>query len=417
MKTGLIFTLAMLTLANQLTAQRNCSTFSYQEQQLKNNPSLAEKINAIEAFTRQTIAAGNNLSRTDQGNVIKIPVVIHILYHYPSENISDAKVLSQIAALNRDFRRNNADSVNTPSVFRTLAADCEIEFQLAISDSKRSLTTGIIRKYTPITQWEADDQMKFSAEMGDDAWDSKSYLNIWVCNLDRVAGYSSIPGGPENKDGIVMDFPAFGTINTMAGYDMGKTAVHEVGHWLNLKHLWGDENCGDDFVDDTPKQNSYDIGCPTGIRISCGNGPNGNMYMDYMDFTADACMNMFTRGQKARMRALFAPGGLRNSILSSTGLSAPLIFQAPLPEESPKWLHAQLYPNPATNELTLDLAYDTRWMGKIITVTNLQGQTLMQFPVSSKNQKINISRLQPGVYFLTAKKEDGDFIKQKFIKF
>jgi hypothetical protein len=141
------------------------------------------------------------------------------------------------------------------------------------------------------------------------------------------------------------------------------------------------------------------------------------MYMNYMDFVNDACMNLFTNGQKARMRALFVPGGIRNAILSSTGLSAPLIVEIPLPDESPTWLHPQLYPNPATTEMTLDLAYDVRWIGKIIKVTNLQGQTVMQITIDSKNQKINISRLKPGMYFMNAKKEDGDFIKQKFIKF
>ena len=309
MKTGLIYTLMICIFANQLIAQKNCSTFIYQQQELSKDPSLKERMNAIEAFTRQTIRTNSNiLSRPSGLNIIKIPVVVHILYHRPYENISDEQVLSQIAALNRDYRRQNADSVNTPEVFKSLAADCEIEFQLAVSDSRRRSTTGIIRKYTPITTWDADDKMKFTAEMGDDAWDSKSYLNIWVCNLDRVAGYSSLPGGPENKDGVVIGFPAFGTFNTRPGYDMGKTAVHEVGHWLNLKHIWGDADCGDDLVDDTPKQSIYTVGCPSNIRISCGNGPNGNMYMNYMDFTDDGCMNMFTQGQKARMMAMFAAG-------------------------------------------------------------------------------------------------------------
>jgi hypothetical protein len=418
MKAKLILVFNLLVFINQLTAQRNCSTFAYQQKELEKNPSLAEKINTIETFTHKQITATNNpLSRVMQGNIIKIPVVVHILYHQLSENITDEQVLSQIEALNRDYRRKAADTANTPAVFKPLAADCEIEFQLAISDPRRRSTTGIIRKYTPITYWEANDKMKFSSEMGDDAWDAKSYLNIWVCNLEQVAGYSSVPGGPDNKDGVVIGYPVFGTINTLPGFDMGKTTVHEVGHWLNLKHTWGDANCGDDDVDDTPKQSSYNQGCPSGIHISCGNGPNGDMYMNYMDFVNDACMNLFTNGQKARMRALFAPGGIRNSILSSIGLNTPLIFETPLPDESPTWLHPQLYPNPATTEMTLDLAYDIRWIGKIIKVTNLQGQTMMQITISSKNQKINISRLQPGMYFMNAKKEDGDFIKQKFIKF
>ena len=155
---------------------------------------------------------------------------------------------------------------------------------------------------------------------------------------------------------------------------------------------------------------------PFRIRITCGNGPTGDMYMNYMDFTSDACTNLFTNGQKARMRALFAPGGARNGILSSTGLNAPLIFESPLPDDSPKWLHPQLYPNPATNEIILDLAYDIRWIGKTIFVTDLLGQSVMNVPITSKNQHIDISRLQPGMYFLAAKKDDGESMKMKFIK-
>jgi hypothetical protein len=344
-------------------------------------------------------------------------VVVHILYHQPLENVSDAQVNSQITALNRAFRRQNADTINTPARFKPYAADCEIEFQLATSDLKRKSTTGIIRKYTPVSLWEADDKMKLSSETGDDAWDAKSYLNIWVCNLDQVAGYSSTIGGPADKDGVVIGLNVFGSLNEgIGGYDMGKTGVHEVGHWLGLKHLWGDENCGDDGVDDTPKQAGYNIDCPSGIRITCGNGPNGDMYMDYMDFTSDACMNLFTQGQKARMRALFAPGGLRNSILSSAGLSTPLIFDSPLTNEAPKWLHPQLYPNPVSTVLTIDLSYDMRWIGKTITVTNLTGQVMMQVLITTQYQKIDISKLKPGMYFFNAKKEDGEFIEEKVIK-
>ncbi len=418
MKAKFTLFIILLFVLDQVAAQRNCSSHAYQQQQLRNDPSIAGKIVAMEAFTRQETAlkANSNLRTAGEVNIIKIPVVVHILYHDPSENISNEKVYSQINALNRDFRRMAADTVNTPAVFKSLAADCEIEFQLAISDPQRRSTTGIIHKYSPIVYWEDNDKVKFSSEMGDDAWDSKSYLNIWVCNLQQIAGYASVLGGPANKDGVVIGFPVFGTINTMHGFDMGRTAVHEVGHWLSLKHLWGDTDCGDDGVSDTPKQASYNQGCPSGIRISCGNSPYGDMYMNYMDFTSDACMNLFTNGQKTRMRALFAQGGMRNSILSSKGLSAPLITEASLPDEQPRWLQPQLYPNPATSQMTLDLAYDTRWIGKMITVTNIQGQTVMQVSVTSKNQKIDIRKLQPGMYFLSANKEDIGFIKLKFIK-
>lgn len=416
MKAGFFLTFFFTLLTVQLTAQKNCNSYSYQQHVLQNDPSLVSQIQRIEDFIRLQLADPNpeTLNRTT-GMVIRIPVVFHILYHYPTEKISDAKVLSQLEALNRCFRRTNADSVNTPAVFKPLAADCEIEFALAQSDPQRRSTSGIIRKYTPITSWTGEDKMKFTAEMGDDAWDTKNYLNIWVCNLDRLAGYASFPGGPANNDGIVLDFDVFGT-STSTHYGMGKTAVHEAGHWLGLKHLWGDALCGDDGVDDTPKQAGYTPGCPTSARITCNNGPNGDMYMNYMDFTSDACMNLFTQGQKARMRALFIAGGARYELLSSKGFDPPLFFDAPLAVEDPKWLHPQLYPNPATTRMTLDLNYDPRWVGKMIRITNIQGQTVMNLTITSKNQGIDISRLQPGLYFLAAKKDDGESIMQRFIK-
>ena len=404
MKAVLFFTLTTLAFANNITAQKSCSTFSYQQKELKNSLALAENINAIETFSPQ------NRLITDgtEAAVIRIPVVVHILYHNPGEKISDALIIKQLEILNKCFRHQNADSVNTPAVFKSLAADCEIEFQLAASNPRKASTTGIIKKYTPVTSWTFDDKMKFSAEMGDDAWDTKNYLNIWVCNLVDFAGYSSIIGGEANKDGLVIGFSAFG--------ENAKTVVHEAGHWLNLKHLWGDEYCGDDGVADTPKQADYTPGCPSGIRITCGNVPYGDMYSNYMDFTSDECTNLFTQGQKVRMKALFAPGGARYSILSSTGLNPPLIVETPLPEEDPKWLHPQLYPNPVTTQITLELSYDIRWIGSIIQIVNIQGQTVMNVSITSKKQLINVSRLQPGMYFLAAKKGDGESIKQKFIK-
>jgi hypothetical protein len=414
MKAGLILISFTFLLSSQLKAQQPCASANYQEEQLRNNPSLVNRINSIELFSKQQITTGAN--NRLEGSVIKIPVVVHILYHTASEKISDEQVASQITALNKYFRRGNNDTANTPAYFRQFAADCEIEFQLAISDPGKRSTSGIIRKYTPITKWRADDQMKFSQNMGDDGWDPKNYLNIWVCNLDKFAGYATVPGGDEKKDGVVISYSAFGTSSAASGYDLGKTAVHEIGHWLNLKHLWGDEYCGDDGVSDTPKQASYTVGCPSTIRITCGNNPYGDMYMNYMDFTNDKCTNMFTLGQKARMRALFATGGVRNSLLLSGGLITPLIFNSPLPDEDPLWLHPQLYPNPAVNQLNLDLNYDSRWIGKIIFVTNLHGQNVMNVMITSKNMQIDISRFQSGVYFIAAKKDDGGSIKMKFIK-
>lgn len=416
MKAGSLLLLTALMLSGGLFGQKRCTSQLYQQARLKENTSLAENISRIESFVRKNIAENETTAARGEEAVIKIPVVVHILYHYPTEKVSDEQVRTQIEALNQCFRRRNADTVKTPSYFKPFAADCNIEFQLATSAPGKKSTTGIIRKYTPVTEWEADDKMKYSAQMGDDAWDAKSYLNIWVCNLNRVAGYASVPGDAADKDGVVIGINAFGTINTQPGYEMGKTAVHEVGHWLGLKHIWGDDYCGDDGVADTPKQAGYNIECPSGINVTCGSNPYGDMYMNYMDLTNDGCMNLFTQGQKARMRSHFQPGGARYSILSSTGLNPPLIYEIPVPEEDPKWLHPQLFPNPATNQFTLDLAYDVRWLGKVLHIINLQGQTVMTLTISNKTQVIDISKLQAGVYFLATKREDGLSVKLKFVK-
>jgi len=413
MRTYVLLIGAMIFSFIQTSAQRACFSADYLQISLRNNPSLASQVNKLEDFIQQKVAAAAN-SRL-QGITYKIPVVVHVLYHLPGENISDEKVFSQLEMLNKCFRRTNSDTANTPAVFKSRAADCEIEFQLATSDPGKRSTNGIIHKYTPISIWQSDDQMKFTSQMGDDAWDPKSYLNIWVCNIKYVAGYSSIPGDSPEKDGVVINYSMFGP-NGVSGYELGRTTVHEVGHWLGLKHIWGDAPCGNDNVDDTPTQSQFNIGCPSGVRITCNNGPYGDMYSNYMDYTNDACVNLFTEGQKKRMRALFAPGGVRNSLLTSYGLNAPLIHETPLPEETPKWLQPRLYPNPATNELILDVAYDIRWIGKTVLLINMNGQKVMEIQIASRTQKIDISKLVPGVYFISTRKEDGSYIKQKFIK-
>ena len=401
MKTGVFILLFFLLTTEATLAQRECAGQDYSR-----TVSSAITFRDLEGFIN-THTLQQTAGRLYK-EVIKIPVVVHVLYHFPNQKIDDAIVHQQLALLNECFRKQNADTVNIPAAFKSLAADCEIEFKLATSDPNKRSTTGIIKKYTPLGNWGIDDKVKFSSEMGDDAWDPKSYMNIWVCDLNKFAGYSSVVGGAEKVDGLVIDFGAFKAGN--------KTIVHEAGHWMSLLHIWGDENCGDDKVSDTPKQASYTPGCPTGIRITCGNGPTGDMYNNYMDFTNDACINMFSKGQKARMRALFEPSGPRNSLLTSKGLDTPLIFESPLPDDDPKWLEPHLYPNPAKEELKLDLTYDARWLGTTVRIINIQGNALMTVVVNAKTQTIDVSRLVPGMYFLAAKRTDGLSIRKKFIK-
>jgi len=407
MKAGRILILIIGLLSfSRVTAQLGCVTTEHTRLQVINDPLQANAIQQAETFIRQVLASPTT-ARLENG-IIRIPVVIHNLYHTTDQKITDEQAVAQLELLNKAFRRQNADTVKTPAVFKSVAADCEIEFHLATSDPLKRSTSGIIRKYTPVTTWIMDDKMKSSATMGADPWDSRLYLNIWVCPMEKFAGYSSMPGSDAKLDGIVIGLSAFG-----AGQ---KTLIHEAGHWMGLKHIWGDEYCGDDGVDDTPKQASYTVGCPTTARVTCGNGPLGDMYNNYMDFTNDGCMNLFTKGQKARMQAVFAPGAARNSLLSSAGLDKPLIYESALPEEDPRWLQVKMYPNPVTTTLFIDFSYDVRWLGKTIFISNLVGQSVNNVTISSKIQAIDVTNFKPGIYFLAAKNDQGVSMKLKFIK-
>lgn len=412
MRSLLMGILVLTVLTSPVIAQQSCYSFEYQQQVMRNNPGLTAAVQQVEQFIQAQQGSSPVVqTSTNGGPLITIPVVVHVVYNKAGENVSDQAIANMIKTLNLCFRKMHPDTIKTPQRFSSLSADCEIEFQLATSDPQRRATNGIIRKYTTVSNWETDDKVKFSAQSGDNAWDAKSYLNIWICNLRFVSGYASVPGDEAAKDGIVLSYGA-----------LGKTIVHETGHWLGLKHIWGDKNCGDDGIADTPQQSTATPGCPSGIRISCSNGPNGDMYMNYMDVTQDACVNLFTKGQKQRMQALFKSGGLRYSLFASTGLKEPLYQEIPLPQDTttatrPAVLQQPaLYPNPAINEITLDLANDLQWVGKTVYISNAQGLTVMQQQVSAKLQRIDISKLRAGMYFLNAKREDGVAIKQKFIK-
>jgi hypothetical protein len=290
-------------------AQRECGTMDHLLEQRDNDPKLDEKMNRIEEHTQNIL---HSQYRAVNG-VVSIPVVVHVLYNTSSENISDAQILSQITVLNDDFRRMNADADNTWSQ----GADTEIEFCMANSDPSGNSTSGITRTSTSTSAFGTNDNMKFNSSGGTDAWDASKYLNVWVCDISGgILGYAQFPGGAASTDGVVIDYQYFGTTGTATSpFDLGRTATHEVGHWLNLRHIWGDGGCSvDDFVSDTPESDGANYGCALG-HSSCG---TTDMVQNYMDYSDDACMNIYTMGQTTRMRALFEPGGARSSLLSST---------------------------------------------------------------------------------------------------
>jgi hypothetical protein len=314
----LVLPLAMLGSANAQTG-RVCGTMQRLDELKAQDPLLEQRMNVIESHTQNFV--NNNGMPKAAGVLYTIPVVVHVLYNNATQNISDAQILSQINVLNADFRKLNSDVSLVPSAFSSVVADAQIEFCLAQRTPAGVSTTGIVRKSTTVTSFTSNDNVKRSANGGDDAWDATKYLNIWVCNLGGgLLGYAQFPGGAVATDGVVVNFTAFGNTGTAAApFNKGRTATHEVGHWLNLRHIWGDASCGNDQVTDTPTQSTSNYGCPAYPKVTCSNGPNGDMFMNYMDYTDDACMYMFTNGQKARMMALLTTGGSRIGLTTSNG--------------------------------------------------------------------------------------------------
>jgi hypothetical protein len=291
--------------------RRSCGTSEVNERLLRTVPGYAEARAEIENFTLQAAAAGAPTQRT---GCTTIPVVVHVVYRTDEENLSDEQVQSQIDVLNADYRAHNADITQVPDVFTGLVADARVQFALATEGPDGNPTDGITRTKSDATSFVSDtDNVKSAATGGADPWPSAAYLNLWVCG-DLVSaqgaallGYAQFPGGPAATDGVVIVNTGFGTTGTAAApFDKGRTATHEIGHWLNLRHIWGDDGtgcAGSDFVDDTPNQGGPNYGTPAFPHVSCSNGPNGDLFMNYMDYVDDAAMFMFTSGQVARMQA------------------------------------------------------------------------------------------------------------------
>lgn len=288
--------------------RRQCGTMAVHHRLLEQHPSFRQNLVDIERLVARRMVSGI-AART--GGPTTMPVVVHVVFNSAAENVSDAQIKSQIAVLNKDYRAKNPDRNKTPAVWRGLVTDVNIQFALASKDPKGKPTSGITRTHTTHTSFSDDNGVKSAATGGADPWPSDKYLNIWVCTFERtpqgqLLGYAQFPGGPPKTDGVVILNTAFGTKGTVAApFNRGRTTTHEIGHWLNLRHIWGDtEHCeGTDFVDDTPNQQLPNFNKPHFPHITCGNGPNGDMFMNYMDYVDDGSMFMFTTGQVARMTA------------------------------------------------------------------------------------------------------------------
>jgi hypothetical protein len=286
--------------AVHFAAQRGCGSMHVLEEQLKSDPSLGNRMRDIETFTQEAIASNRLVN-----GVIEIPVVVNVLYRTTAENISLAQIQSQIDVLNQDFNGQNPDFNLVPADFSGVKANVGIRFVLE----------QVIRKSTNKTSWGTRNDMKNPRKGGIAPTSPATNLNMWVCTIGGgILGYAQFPGGSLSTDGVVIDSRYFGNTGTAtAPFNKGRTATHEVGHWMNLRHIWGDATCGNDFVADTPVHNGPNYGCPSQPHFSTCSGTPREMTMNYMDYSDDACMYMFSNGQKSRMLAIFAAGGPRNS--------------------------------------------------------------------------------------------------------
>jgi len=313
---------------------RHCGTMDIHKMLLVKQPVYRQNRLKIEAYTAAHVLRSARTAALRP--IVTIPVVVHIIYRTAAQNLSLKRIQSQITSLNQDFRKRNPDRAKIPSPFAPLAEDTRIKFALAKRDPNGGPTTGVTRTHTTATAFHMiTNDVKRTSTGGHGAWPSDSYLNLWVAPrvLDHqgreLLGYAQFPGDPASTDGVVIATGTFGNPGTTAGFNRGRTATHEIGHWLNLLHIWGDDDggcSGSDNVADTPNQAYDNSGLPTFPHITCNNGPNGDMFMNYMDYTEDTGMFMFTKGQAKRMWA--ALDGPRASIKTSEALQKPVAVRA-----------------------------------------------------------------------------------------
>jgi len=351
----ILLNLLVIHLLIAQSVQTPCLTDIEYQRLLNEHPSFYSEEIEIEAFTEKWIKKNNNSA---QKNIITIPVVVHLVLAADAEYISDNQIHAQIENLNKDFRKGNSDISKIPEEFKHLAADIEIEFCLAtVVPENESVDIGITRTQADIPDiaFRKEEEtpqrriVKHDDLGGKSAWPTDQYLNIWVAETEdnNLLGDATYPGRSLiGEDGVVIDVEAFGTNGTGAS-NLGRTLTHEVGHYLNLKHIWGDKDecTEDDCVVDTPTQDSVYYGCPDYPVSTCG---STDMTMNYMGYVDDACMYMFTIGQKWRMLA--ALNGPRSSLLSSNGCANPGPAISSIVENI-----YTVFPNPANTVLNVNM--------------------------------------------------------------
>lgn len=383
--------------------------------------------NDYEKWLQPLIKMQEQNSNKGAAVVYNIPVVFHVIHNGAAVgtglNISDAQILSQLQVLNEDYRKLNADTASIPSAFTGVSADCEINFCLAQTNPQGGATTGINRiNYSTFGTTTPPFQKSFIDATIKPAtiWNTNNYLNIWVVPNYRdgafdILGHATFPAGSglsglsapfgtATTDGIVLWYRACGRVGNLdPTYNKGRTATHEVGHWLGLRHIWGDATCGNDFCADTPTQQTANYGCPSFPQVTCSNGPNGDMHMNFMDYTNDPCMYMFTTNQKARVQTVMSNSPMRVALSQSTKCNPP-VAAAPVADFSAS--STSITAGGAINFTDLSTNVPTGWAW---TFTGGSPST------SSAQNPTNIVYANPGIYTvsLTASNASGNDTETK----
>lgn len=420
--------LQSFTTKAQNNSTRGCAIEKlYQNQALEQNQSGSQ---GFEKWIEKQMVEEENKAIQDGNELYYIPVVVHVLHFGESigvdRNLAADRIQSQIDILNNDFGK----LAGTPG-FNThpVGVDTRIRFCLAAVDPNGQPTTGIVRVQgtKPSYDFLGDNALIKNSSI----WNPDKYLNIWTCKIagDQYIGYAQYPFITDSitmplpipdvlPDGVVIDYRVFGDVpagqsGPFTAYNKGRTTTHEIGHYLGLIHIWGDGfSCVDnatDYCADTPPQGSYTSGCPTTVN-SCTTGVPA-MFQNYMDYTNDACMNIYTNDQKRRMRIV-----MRNAPRRKTLFTIPTQCGISAVNSTQKAVELSVFPNPVKDVLCLELSPE--FAGNAIQIFRIDGKSV-KLPIFHENGSIrlDVSNLDAGLYFLEHQLSNGRKGRGRFVKY
>ncbi len=423
--------------SNIAAQQKACGTMHADSMIRAKNPAMGT-LDDFENWMQQKIAEGAQGSAKAQ-TIYTFPVIVHVIHSGQAvgvtRNISDAQINSQITVLNNDFRKLNADISNVPATWTSVAADCEINFCMAQKSPTGALLSSPGIERIDITQMgypappytiAAFENIKSST-----IWDPNKYLNIWVTDFNdpsvsgTLLGYATFPPGStlsgittsigtSTTDGVAIKYTAFGTTGVVVSpNNKGRTTVHEVGHWLGLRHTWGDDNntcSADDFCTDTPVERGPIYGTPTFPKLdNCSSTSPGVMFMNFMDYTNDASSIMFTGDQKTRIKTVMANSSMRISAAGQINCLGVGIETEKIMED------ISVYPNPAKDKLHINLPGDSKVNSSVdIKIYGMLGNLVAKNELKNIGSDLNIdiSTYSEGVYFVEVRFDENTYLKK-----